>query len=62
MDIEKIEKILYNIDKKNSKKYEPIIDIEFIYFVLIIAIFDYNKYFKKILKLQDQYLNNYDVD
>ena len=61
-DIDKIEKILYNIDKKKEKNYEPITDIEFIYFILLISVFDYKKYFKKILNLEGQYFNYYDVD
>lgn len=61
-NIEKIEQILYNIDNMNHNNYSPIIDIEFIYFLILIAVFDYKKYFQNIFKLQDQSIHFYDVD
>ena len=65
-DIEKIERILSNINNTNKidsmNKYEPIIDIEFLYLLFIISVFDYKKYFKDILKTHHNNVSYYDVD
>ena len=71
-NIDKIEKILYNIDNMNNKNmdnknmdnknYDPIMDIEFIYFLLLIAVFDYNKYFKNLFNLREESMEYYEVD